>query len=381
MRARSGAMMPEPQPTFYADRPFLFFLRDDRTGLILFAGRVEVGCATEEDVLSLRRCEGTLGPRRRASSIGKPIGLWPVEDGMLHINEVRVMRGVVSACALLVVLGGTALADSTPRTLPYGQTWLDTTEITVNDNWSGVPGWIGYRGDDPAAGTGVDPQTITADTTTTPVNVIANQANPNALGTGGVAEFEIADPVVALQGSGTADAPFVLLNLDLTGRSGVQVLYDLRDIDGSVDNAIQPIALHYRVGASGTWTNVPAAFVADASTGPSLATLVTHVAITLPAAVNGQPLVQLRWMTANAAGNDEWIGIDNLAIGVSTNPSGVGAALPAAVFPTQQSLLTVTVTPGTFPPSTGLTVTVNHQVYDVSIKGRAEKLKEIITEG
>ncbi len=29
----------------------------------------------------------------------------------------------------------------------------------------------------------------------------------------------------------------------------------------------------------------------------------------------------------------------------------------------------------------GLTVTVNHQVYDISIKGRAEKLMEIITEG
>lgn len=29
----------------------------------------------------------------------------------------------------------------------------------------------------------------------------------------------------------------------------------------------------------------------------------------------------------------------------------------------------------------GLTVTVNHQVYDVSVRGRADKLREIITEG
>jgi serpin B len=29
-----------PPPTFYADHPFLFFLRDLRTGAVLFAGRV-----------------------------------------------------------------------------------------------------------------------------------------------------------------------------------------------------------------------------------------------------------------------------------------------------------------------------------------------------
>ncbi len=31
---------PAPQVTFNANRPFLFFLRDDRTGAVLFAGRL-----------------------------------------------------------------------------------------------------------------------------------------------------------------------------------------------------------------------------------------------------------------------------------------------------------------------------------------------------
>ena len=39
------------------------------------------------------------------------------------------------------------------------------------------------------------------------VDVNVNQTNPNTNTTGGVAEFEIANAVVALQGSGTADAP------------------------------------------------------------------------------------------------------------------------------------------------------------------------------
>ncbi len=43
--------------------------------------------------------------------------------------------------------------------------------------------------------------------------------------------------------------------------------------------------------------------------------------------------------------------------GGSTNPSGTGAANPSGVTPGAMTLLTVTVTPGTNPPSTGLAVT------------------------
>ena len=42
-----------------------------------------------------------------------------------------------------------------------------------------------------------------------------------------------------------------------------------------------------------------------------------------------------------------------------TNPSGVGAANPNAVFPGDPTLLTVTVTPGANPPSTGLAVSAD----------------------
>jgi len=45
--------------------------------------------------------------------------------------------------------------------------------------------------------------------------------------------------------------------------------------------------------------------------------------------------------------------------GGPTSPTGVGAASPSAVDPGQTTLLTVTVTPGTNPPSTGITVAGN----------------------
>lgn len=250
-----------------------------------------------------------------------------VKSGGELIFSKRSSRAWVRVAALLVVFlsgpmlppGGTLAplvnADSTPQALPFNQNWSNTGLITADDNWSGAPGIVGFRGDDLTTVTATDPQTIVADGSGTPVDVIANQANPNTQATGGVAEFDgIANPVVALQGSGTADAPHIVININTTGFSGVRIAYNLRDIDGAVDNSVQPIALQFRVGASGNYTNLPAGFVADATTGPSQATLVTPVSVALPAAADNQPLVQLRIITTNAVGNDEWVGIDDLLV-------------------------------------------------------------------
>ena len=224
--------------------------------------------------------------------------------------------------ALILAMGaGTVQADDTPQTLPFSQNWTNAGLITTNDDWSGVPGIVGYRGDSLTGGTGTNPQTILADDAPGVVDVNANQTNPDTFNTGGPTEFAIADPVVALTGSGTADAPYLLIHLNTTGQTDIGVAYNLRDIDGSVDNAAQPVALQYRIGNSGNFTDVPAAYVADASSGPSLATLVTPVSVTLPAAANNQALVQLRIITTNAVGNDEWIGVDDISI-TGTGSSG-----------------------------------------------------------
>ena len=204
-------------------------------------------------------------------------------------------------------------ADNTAQSLPFSQDWTNTGLISANDDWSGVSGIIGYLGDDPSTTTsGIDPQTVLIPFVTQ--DVIANQTAPNTLTNGGVAEFHIADPTVALNGSGTADAPHIILHLNSTGQSNITVSYNLRDLDGSIDNAIQPIALQYRVGSSGNFTNVPAGFVADATTGPSLATLVTSVSAVLPSDANNQSEVQVRIITWNAVGNDEWVGIDDMNV-------------------------------------------------------------------
>lgn len=217
----------------------------------------------------------------------------------------------------------TVFADNTAQTLPLSQNWANTGLITANDSWSGVPGIEGFLGDDASTtATGIDPQTILTASAT--LDVIANQTNPNTLANGGVAEFDtLANPSIALNGSGTADAPYILIHLNTTGLQNINVAYNLRDLDGSVDNAISPVALQFRVGNSGNFTNVPAGFVADASTGPSLATLVTPVSVLLPAAANNVPLLQVRVITSNAVGNDEWIGVDDISI---TSISGLSVS-------------------------------------------------------
>jgi hypothetical protein len=98
------------------------------------------------------------------------------------------------------------------------------------------------------------------------------------------------------------------------------VAYNLRDVDGSADNSTQQVALQYRVGTSGVFTNIAAGYVADASTGPSLNTQVTPISLTLPIACENEAQVQLRIMTTNAVGNDEWIGVDDISIGGTLLP-------------------------------------------------------------
>ncbi|MEO8671253.1 MAG: hypothetical protein ABI411_08050 [Tahibacter sp.] len=227
--------------------------------------------------------------------------------------KLRCTAGVIALLGL-----GVAQANNTPQSLPFSQDWSNAGLITTDDDWSGVAGIEGFRGDNITGTTGVDPQTLLAADATPTIDVNANQTNPDTFVTGGATEFAITNAVVALTGSGTADAPYLQINLNTSGKTGITVSYSLRDIDGSTDNSVQPVALQFRVGNAGNFSNVPAAFVADASGGPSLATLVTPVSATLPAAVDNQPLIQLRIMTSNAIGNDEQIGVDDLSVVAAT---------------------------------------------------------------
>jgi len=114
------------------------------------------------------------------------------------------------------------------------------------------------------------------------------------------------------------------------------------------------VALHYRIGDTGDFTNLPDGYVSDATTGPNLADLVTPVTVTLPVDADNQPVVQIRVMTTNATGNDEWVGVDDISITgtagdmapavASTDPAdgATGVAIDASISVTFTEPVAVT---------------------------------------
>ncbi len=238
-----------------------------------------------------------------------------------------------------------------PTTVPFSlaggdlmQNWTDPALIVNNDDWSLVPSITGYRGDDVTTQIGVDPQTILADASGV-IDVNANQASPDTFTSGGMTEFDgIPDPTVAFQGSGTSDVPNLVFYLDASNRQNVRVRYTLRDIDGGADNSVQPVALQYRIGGTGDYVNLPAGFVADASSGPNLATLTTAVDVTLPIAADNQSLVEVRVLTTNAAGSDELIGIDDITISSEPRTSPGVLQFDTATYTVDEFAGTATIT-------------------------------------
>ena len=132
----------------------------------------------------------------------------------------------------------TVYANTTPQTLPFTQDWSTTgTLLTTANDWSAVPGITGYQGADAATTVAaIDPRSILIPDTT--VQVFVNSAPTNT--SGGVAEFET-EQTIALQGSGTGDFPYISVFLNTTGQSKIRVQCNVKDVDGTADNATQPV--------------------------------------------------------------------------------------------------------------------------------------------
>lgn len=326
------------------------------TGLAVTADLSQLGGASSEPLFD----DGTHGDVSAGDNVFTLDATVPIStpDGPL------VLPATVSDAQLRSTAAPIALHVKGPHPLPFFQDWSDITQISASNDWRGVPSVIGYRGDALSNSPGTDPQTVTADGSATPVNVQANLVNATSTA-GGLGEFHLADPTVAMQGSGTADAPHLVVMLNTIGAVSVKVSYDLRDIDDTTDNAAQPVAVQYRIGATGPFTNVPTGFVPDATDGPSVAGRTTHVSVALPADAVNQPLVQVRFITSDASGTDEWVGIDNIDIrSLGPDPTGSGLATPDSAAVGEATLLTVAVTPGSEPVSTGIQVTA-----DISLIG------------
>jgi hypothetical protein len=196
------------------------------------------------------------------------------------------------------------------------QDWSNSTLLSTPNDWSSVPSIQGFSSIDGASGTGVDPQSLTGDSETldldTDVITTPSHLDPGVGGQGGVADFEDFG-IVGLGGGGTSAAPNLVMYLDTTGIAApVTVKFDVQDLDGSVRDSQEQLNVQYRIGETGPWSNVPGGYFADVTAAS--ATPTTHISMTLPPETLGQAQLQVRIVTTDATGRDEWVGIDNIVV-------------------------------------------------------------------
>jgi endonuclease G len=158
-----------------------------------------------------------------------------------------------------------------------------------------------------------------------------------------------------------------------TALSGLLISYDVEKYRNGSNPAGFRYQLFYSLDSL-NWTNAGpnffTAFAPDAdnngfATAPGATVSVSNKILNVSVPNGG--LIFLAWNYSVTSGfdtsNAQALAIDNVSVlalnGGATNPSGVGAANPSSVAALSSTLLTVTVTPGTNPPSTAHTVTAD----------------------
>jgi len=196
------------------------------------------------------------------------------------------------------------------------QDWSNSSLLSSTNNWNNVPSIQGFSTIDGAHGRGTDPRTLTGASEdrdiATNIFTSPSKFNANSGEHSGLAEFQDFG-IVALGGGAAAKAPNLVMYLDTSGVTApITLNFDANDLDSSTRDADTQLNVQYRVGETGPWTNVPNGYFADVTSPNSTPT--THVSVELPADAMNQSQLQIRIMTTDAQGRDEWVGIDNIVV-------------------------------------------------------------------
>ena len=187
------------------------------------------------------------------------------------------------------------------------------------------------------------------------------------------------DRVVGFLASGTATTSgnlYVQLQNTTGGNlSGLNISYNVEKYRNGINPAGFRIQLYYSTDGS-TWTNAGSNFLTSFTgdtgtnsgfaTAPGVSVPVNNKTLSVP--IPSGNLFYLAWNYSVSSGstvtNAQALAIDDISIqgiaaGNSTNPTGTGSANPSTVLAGNSTLLTVAVTPGANPTSTGLAVSAN----------------------
>jgi Ca2+-binding RTX toxin-like protein len=203
----------------------------------------------------------------------------------------------------------------------YQQLWSNVGTLTTNDDWSLIESVVGYLGSGLTTTPGIDPRTLTAPDSSPVIDLIVGPNDPEdpVLGaTGGVAIFNASsNHMIALGASDTADAPYIVFYLDSTDRKDVEISFLARDLENTAtsDSNATPIAVQYRTSPTGNWINAAGGYLPDATLSPQVPNDgLLSISSTLGADADNCPTLEIRIITTNSPGNDEWVGIDDIHI-------------------------------------------------------------------
>lgn len=230
-----------------------------------------------------------------------------------------------------------------PQPLPYQQTFdaLPSSSTTYPDGWQG---W----------------------TLTGSPSAIFNTATPSAdkaLATGtassttnGVYNY---NGKLGFLNSGSADNSLVLA-INTSGQVNISLQYDVMTLrnpyDGTSNTRINEVILQYRIGSTGSFTNITGTEYQNTTTTQTTSGVTTPLdpvtkTLVLPADCNNQSLVQLRWVNrqVSGAGSRPSFAVDNIIAGGSgadTTPPAIVTLLPANgatdIAPATQPVITFT---------------------------------------
>ena len=185
----------------------------------------------------------------------------------------------------------------------------------MDNNWSGVPGIVGYRGDALTGATAVDPQTVLADGSATPRRRDREPDEPEHVHDRRCRRVRHHEPRRRAPGlrNRARAAPRLHARHDRPRDRHGRLQPARRRRLGRQRRPAGRAPVPRRHERHRTRTSRPASSPTRRP-GPSLATLVTPVSAPLPAAAENQPLVQVRVITTDAVGSDEWVGVDDISV-------------------------------------------------------------------
>ncbi len=287
--------------------------------------------------------------------------LYKTEQRCLPVAAFATTIYLLLAAVILFPFAAGAQTNPAAQMLPYNESFGTFTGATTTYP-SGIQGWTiagSTSTSFPTAAPNAD-QALTAASNTTTSGFVGDM-------NGKIGTLNTASALKAIS-----------LAINTTGNTAISVSFLAATQRQQVANRVGAIGLQYRVGTSGVFTDVAASEYqnpggTDNITGTTSLAPQT-ITVTLPAACENQPIVQLRWVyrEVSGSGNRPSFSIDNIAISGTTGSS-------AAIVVSPLSLSGFTTIAGTASAQQSVTASGSGLTADITITPTAPY--EVSTDG